>query len=401
MATIKGTPGDDLLPGTAGADTISGAGGSDTLSGSGGNDNILGGSGNDLLNGGAGADTVRGGAGNDTYIVNSVLDVVRESPDSGSDWVKSSVTWKLGADFERLTLTGSLAISGTGNGLANTIAGNSAANRLAGGAGNDELSGVGGNDTLNGGTGKDNLKGGAGEDRLDGGAGIDTLLGGGGNDLLFYDAADVKANGGGGTDTLKLRGSGVTLDLDGLAGGVLVNLERIDLTGSGDNTLVAAPADIVALSGSSDTVLVKGNAGDAVEASGSWGHVANVVVGGQTYAEYANGSAVLRVDVDAGRSGIVVSALSLGALDGTSGFRLDGIDAYDRSGFSVASAGDVNGDGFADLIVGALTADPGGDADGGEVYVVFGRASGFGSAIDLASLEAPAASGSTASMTVT
>ena len=46
------------------------------------------------------------------------------------------------------------------------------------------------------------------------------------------------------------------------------------------------------------------------------------------------------------------------------------------SGCSVASAGDVNGDGFADLIVGAYGADPNG-AESGASYVVFGKASGF------------------------
>ncbi len=47
------------------------------------------------------------------------------------------------------------------------------------------------------------------------------------------------------------------------------------------------------------------------------------------------------------------SAIDLGSLDGTTGFRLDGIDADDFSGISVASAGDVNGDGFADIVIGA------------------------------------------------
>ena len=47
------------------------------------------------------------------------------------------------------------------------------------------------------------------------------------------------------------------------------------------------------------------------------------------------------------------ASLDLAALDGSNGFRLDGIDADDDSGFSVAGAGDVNGDGFDDLIVGA------------------------------------------------
>ena len=46
-------------------------------------------------------------------------------------------------------------------------------------------------------------------------------------------------------------------------------------------------------------------------------------------------------------------ALDLASLDGTNGFRLEGIDRVDTSGSSVSGAGDVNGDGFADLIVGA------------------------------------------------
>ena len=46
------------------------------------------------------------------------------------------------------------------------------------------------------------------------------------------------------------------------------------------------------------------------------------------------------------------------ALDGSDGFRIDGAAFGDRSGFSVAGAGDVNGDGFADLIVGAYGAIP-------------------------------------------
>ena len=63
---------------------------------------------------------------------------------------------------------------------------------------------------------------------------------------------------------------------------------------------------------------------------------------------------------DAGESYVVfgsdapfAASLDLAALDGANGFVINGIDEGDCSGFSVSGAGDVNGDGFDDLIIGA------------------------------------------------
>ncbi|MEH1864570.1 MAG: tandem-95 repeat protein, partial [Nostoc sp.] len=78
--------------------------------------------------------------------------------------------------------------------------------------------------------------------------------------------------------------------------------------------------------------------------------------------------------------------LNLSTLNGSNGFVINGIDQNDRSGGSVSSAGDVNGDGFDDLIIGANSADPNGQAYAGSSYVVFGSNSGFDAQFNLSTL---------------
>ena len=100
-----------------------------------------------------------GAAGNDTYIVDNVGDIVTENINEGTDLVQASVTYTLAANLENLTLTGTVAINGTGNTANNLVIGNDAANTLNGADGNDTLIGGLGSDTLLGGLGNDVLEG--------------------------------------------------------------------------------------------------------------------------------------------------------------------------------------------------------------------------------------------------
>ncbi|MDP3549336.1 MAG: cadherin-like domain-containing protein [Novosphingobium sp.] len=88
-----------------------------------------------------------------------------------------------------------------------------------------------------------------------------------------------------------------------------------------------------------------------------------------------------------GKAGATRANIDLTSLAAADGFIIQGDVAFDRTGSSVSSAGDINGDGFADLIVGATRGDNGG-TDAGEAYVIFGKAGATRANIDLTSLAA-------------
>ncbi len=79
--------------------------------------------------------------------------------------------------------------------------------------------------------------------------------------------------------------------------------------------------------------------------------------------------------------------LDLGDLDGTNGFAMFGLSPMSGTGRAVAAAGDVNGDGFDDFVVGARYADPEGLGGAGEAYLIYGHDGPFDAVLDLASLE--------------
>ena len=68
---------------------------------------------------------------------------------------------------------------------------------------------------------------------------------------------------------------------------------------------------------------------------------------------------------------------------GARGFRIDAAVAGDQAGFSVAGAGDVNGDGVDDVIVGATGADNNSRSNSGSAYVIYGTHTADPADVDL------------------
>ncbi|HAG82532.1 MAG TPA: hypothetical protein DCL61_15555 [Cyanobacteria bacterium UBA12227] len=226
------------------------------------------------------------------------------------------------------------------------ILGDQEENLLDGTIENDTILGLAGNDTLNGNEGNDILQGSslttAGEiDNLTGGIGADTFVLGT-PARVFYDDNNDTTDGAGdyalitdfnpNVDIIQLGWSKDKYILgavpDGLPDGTAIFLDKV-----GDE-----PDELIAI--------VQGVTGLDLN---------------QSYFGIPHLSAVELSDI---------------ALDTDNrGFAINGEAAGDRSGISVSNAGDVNGDGFDDLIIGASGADPNGNSSG-KSYVVFGKADG-------------------------
>ncbi|MBA5249819.1 MAG: calcium-binding protein, partial [Gammaproteobacteria bacterium] len=158
---------------------------------------------------------------------------------------------------------------------------------------------------------------GAGNDTLTGNGGMDAFSAGAGDDTIIINASNITAlektgagnratiNGGSGVDTLKLSGANLTLSLTSISNNRVKDIEQIDLTGTGDNTLVLDVDDVLDTSTSTNILKVFGDSGDMVKIiSNKWDTSGTTTQGEVTYNIYtakythASAGAALWIDSD-------------------------------------------------------------------------------------------------------
>ena len=182
-------------------------------------------------------------------------------------------------------------------------------------------------------------------------------------------AGDI--NGDGYADVMVgAQGSSAAYVIFGKASAFAASIDHTSLTGANGFTMSTPTAETVGR-----------NVATAGDVNGDG--YADMIVGAEGASPHGNGSGAAYVVF--GKAGGFAATLDLTTLTGTDGFKLSGVSAFDETGSSVSSAGDVNGDGIADIIVGAVDASPHGN-DSGAAYVVFGKNTGFAANLDLSAL---------------
>ena len=204
VATVVGTPGDDVLHGTKNADVIAGLGGNDEIHakksgirpdficGDDGNDRMIGAAGVAQFLPGLGDDFVQGNA--DPESVARVVFAVAPGPVTVDLRLKN-------VGFGTATGEGSDILQGIdwidGGPFDDVIIGNRRPNGITGGEGDDLIRSRGGDDSIRGRGGDDTIKGGPGDDTIDG---DDNVVDQDGDDELYGGTGFDRLNGYAGTD---------------------------------------------------------------------------------------------------------------------------------------------------------------------------------------------------------
>ncbi|MGV3548637.1 Ig-like domain-containing protein [Rhizobium sp.] len=131
--------------------------------------------------------------------------------------------------------------------------------------------------TLSGTSAAETLIGGRGADILSGGGGADVLIGGNGSDVIsIADASFARIRGGGGVDTLAFSGAGMNVDFTTISDSRISGIERLDITGTGDNTATLSASDLFDFSTTKDAAFSFATVDEALIVLGNVGDVLNL-----------------------------------------------------------------------------------------------------------------------------
>ena len=277
--------------------------------------------------------------------------------EGGNDTVRSSVSYSLPTNVENLVLTGTGALSGTGNELNNSISGNSGDDVLTGAAGDDLLSGLSGNDVLDGGSGND---------VLDGGAGNDIMAGGFGNDAYVVDASGdtITEDSNGGLDIVT---SSVSFDLpDHTESLELLGSEPINGTGNEESNVISGNGVANFLRGDAGDDRLLGLGGDD-RLAGDLG--ADTMIGGlgdDTYVVESTVDVVLESASEG--TDTIESPISWTLNENVENLTLTGTSAINGTGNALSNV--LLGNGAANILEGGAGADQMLGGGGNDIYVV-------------------------------
>ncbi|CAC9606802.1 hypothetical protein [uncultured Gammaproteobacteria bacterium] len=216
------------------------------------------------------------GDGLDDLIVGAYGADPSSKSNAGKSYVIFGKTDTNAIDLTKLNSDSKYAINYLGDGDPNTLIGTSSDEIFVAGVGNDTLIGHGGMDILNA------------------GAGNDTIIINAGN-IAALERTGInnraRVDGGGNIDTLKLDGSNLTLNLTNISNTRIQDIEEINISGSGNNTLILNLNDVLDASTSTNILKVLGNSGDSVNALG-FAKISNTETEGSiTYDVYTHSGA--------------------------------------------------------------------------------------------------------------
>ena len=330
--TVATGDGRDKITTGDGIDTIATGGGDDVVYAGGGANTIATGAGNDIVFTGSGIDTIATGSGDDRINIKGGTDTIAAG--AGND--------TLIADFS--AATGAVTISALTGAFSAGYAGTVSGLGVATYAGVENFE-------ITSGRFSDAIITGDGADIVRSGGGSDTVMAGGGVDNVVYTRA-LKA----------------TADVDNYTGGNGVDTLTLEFTAA-EYSSQAVQDDI----------------GDYLAFLADNTNLNSEVYKFRAFKLSATEFETLKVfvdDVELDLSGdpqvepilpVDLSGLGQGAGNDARGFVINGASVGDQSGFSVSSAGDVNGDGLDDLIVGAPSVEGENGQNHGSSYVVFGK----------------------------